>query len=171
MSTPDLTSTSYVILGVVDWLGEATAYEIKQRIEASVRHFWPVPRSQVYAEAARLAREGLFEEHQEETGRRRRTYALTEAGRAALRAWLADVDTTPPELRDPGMLKLFFGADPGPLAAARAEHHRASERELRQYLPLAADGPAGPRRSLEAGVRFEEGFAQFWEGLRDAPED
>lgn len=167
----DLTSTSYVVLGVIDWLGEATAYEIKQRIEASVRHFWPVPRSQVYAEAARLAGAGLLEEHQEQTGRRRRTYALTADGRAALRAWLADVDTSPPELRDPGMLKLFFGADPAPLAAARAEHHRETERELREYLPLAADGPPGPRRSLEAGVIYEDGFATFWEQLRDEARD
>lgn len=167
MST-DLTSTSYVVLGVVDWLGEATAYEIKQRIEASVRNFWPVPRSQVYAEAARLAAAGLLEEHQEEAGRRRRRYALTDDGRAALREWLADVDTSPPEIRDPGLLKLFFGAEPGPLAASRAEHHRAAEDQLRHYLELVGDTAEGPRLTLQAGIRFEDGFAEFWERLRDS---
>jgi DNA-binding PadR family transcriptional regulator len=164
----ELSSTSYVVLGMIDWLGEPTAYEIKQRIEQSVTNFWPVPRSQVYAEATRLADAGLLAVEQEETGRRRRRYSLTDAGRHALASWRADIDTTPPEIRDPGLLKLFFGADLTALATARAAYHRAHEEELHDYLPLV-EGTVGPRLSLEAGILLHQGLAEFWERLLDTP--
>lgn len=169
MSSPpenSLSSTSYVVLGIVDWLGKATAYEIKKRNEQSVANFFPVPRSQVYAEADRLAREGYMSERQEQTGRKRKLYSLTAKGRRALEAWLAEAVTSPPELRDPGLLKLFFGGDPERIAPARAEHHRAKRAELEQYAAMGDEQiPPGVRRALEAGIRYERSFGDFWAKL------
>ena len=47
-------------------------------------NFWPFPHTQLYAEPARLAEAGLLEEAREETGRRRRHYTITAAGRRRL---------------------------------------------------------------------------------------
>ena len=78
----------------------------------SVFHFWAIPHTQLYTECARLAEAGLLDEHREESGRRRRVYRLTAEGRTALEEWRADPDADLYELRDPGLLKLFCGADP-----------------------------------------------------------
>src|SRR5947207_11612482 len=109
MSNPKLTPTSYVVLGLVALLGRATPYDMKRLAGFSIGHFWTFPHSQLYSEPERLAGMGLLEEAREEGGRRRRVYSITEAGRQALGDWLADASGDPPELRDPGILKLFFG--------------------------------------------------------------
>ncbi len=162
-----LSPTSYIVLGLLDWSGEATPYELKQFVARSVGNFWSVPHSQLYSEPERLARAGLLTERREEEGRRRRLFSLTDAGREALSAWRAERSRDPlPELRDPGLLRLFFGADPRELAAVRVEAHRA---KLREYEDLLASGPAeaprGPRLALEAGIRHEREWVRFWEEL------
>ena len=63
--------------------------------------------------------------------RRRRTYAMTAAGRRALAQWLTDAGAAPLEIRDPLMLRLFF-ADVLPEAGA------ASLLELIRYRSLEA---------------------------------
>ena len=80
-------------------------------------------------------REGLLDEQQEQNGRRRKVYRLTEAGRRALDDWRAEPAGEPFELRDPGMLKLVFGADPGPLAETQLAFH---EQRLETYRGYAA---------------------------------
>src|SRR3954465_14447610 len=93
-----LTNTSYALLALVDQLGEATPYEIKQAMDSSIENFWPVPHTTAYEEPARLAEGGYMSVRQEEGGRRRKTYALTEAGRAALSAWAEDATWRPPQM-------------------------------------------------------------------------
>jgi PadR family transcriptional regulator AphA len=162
-----LSPTSYIVLGLLDWSDEATPYELKQFVARSVGNFWSVPHSQLYSEPERLARAGLLAERREEEGRRRRLFSLTDAGREALSAWRAERSEDPlPELRDPGLLRLFFGADPRELAAVRVEAHRA---KLSEYEDLLASGPVeaprGPRLALEAGIRHEREWVRFWEEL------
>src|SRR5438094_748343 len=109
MSNGNLTPTSFVVLGLVTLLGQATSYDLKRLIALSIGHFWAFPHSQLYAEPERLVQIGLLDETREPGGRRRRVYAVTEEGRKALGEWLSDPSGDPPELRDPGALKLFFG--------------------------------------------------------------
>src|ERR687889_2047292 len=118
-----LTSTSYVVLGMLDWLGASTPYRLKRALARSVQDFFPVPHTSFYAEPARLAAAGYLEERVERGGRRRRTFELTERGREALRAWLAEPETRFGEFRFPGMLKVFFGADPTGFADEQAAPH------------------------------------------------
>ena len=54
-----LTQTSYVVLGLVEQAGEATPYDLKQIVAATVGSFFSIPHSQLYAEPERLARRGL----------------------------------------------------------------------------------------------------------------
>ena len=50
-----LTPTSYIVLGFLSLLGEATPYDLKRMVSVSVGHFWSFPHSQLYAEPDRLA--------------------------------------------------------------------------------------------------------------------
>src|ERR1700712_299767 len=82
-----LTGTSYALLALLDRFGELTSYEIKDALETSIENFWPVPHTTAYQEPARLESGGYLPPGQEKGGRRRRRYALTDAGRKALRDW------------------------------------------------------------------------------------
>jgi PadR family transcriptional regulator, regulatory protein AphA len=158
-----LTPTSYIVLGLLDAAGEATPYELKQAVAASVGNFWSLQHAQLYTEPERLARAGYLSERREESGRRRKRYRLTAAGRAALREWLATPVPGVTELRDVGLLQLFFGADPQALAAARLPSHRA---KLAEYEALAElDMAPGWRRALESGIGHEREWVRFWSRL------
>src|SRR3712207_4058108 len=97
-----LTSTSYVVLGMLDWLGPSTPYRLKRVMSESVEDFFPVPHTSFYAEPARLAGAGYLSERVERGGRRRRTYELTDRGREALEHWLARPETQFGQFRFPG---------------------------------------------------------------------
>jgi PadR family transcriptional regulator AphA len=83
-----------------------------------------VQHAHLYTETARLAKEGLLDEQRESEGRRRKTYSITKAGRKALQQWLARPVSELAELRDPGLLKVFFGADPAMIAHGQLEAHQ-----------------------------------------------
>jgi PadR family transcriptional regulator, regulatory protein AphA len=159
-----LTPTSYIVLGLVEQAGSATPYELKQRVARSVGNFWSLQHAQLYSEPARLAGAGYLSERRERGGRRRRHYSLTAAGRWALAEWRAEPTGELSELRDLGLLKLFLGADPGPLARAQLEAHRE---RLAGYERLkAADTgaePRGPWLALESGIGHEREWVSFWE--------
>lgn len=152
-------------MGLLDSCGQATPYQLKQIAQESIFHFWSIPHTQLYTECARLAEGGLLEEHREETGRRRRVYRLSASGRRALGQWRADPDTELYELRDPGLLKLFCGADPAAVAEAQLAKH---ERRLSRYKELLAmsELPEGQRLSLESGIGHEKEYIRFWTRLR-----
>lgn len=159
-----LTATSYIVLGLLAMFGEATPYDLKRMVAVSVGQFWTLPHSQLYAEPARLARGGYATEEQEHAGRRRKLYSVTERGREALADWLAVLTPETYVLRDPALLKLFFGADAGELAEAQLETHR---QKLAEYEALGAqdpgEGPRGPWLALDLGTRHERETVRFWE--------
>jgi PadR family transcriptional regulator, regulatory protein AphA len=159
-----LTPTSYIVLGLLEAAdGEATPYALKQAMAVSVDCFWSVPHAQVYREPERLVGGGYVTERREDTGRRRRFYAITDAGREALAAWRSEAPDDLPELRDAGVLKLFFGADPATVAAHQVAVH---ERQLEQYRTLreqiAAFVPAGQLLALDVGIAHEEAMIGIW---------
>jgi DNA-binding PadR family transcriptional regulator len=151
-----LTKTSYALMALLAELGEATSYDLKRAMDASIENFWPVPHTTAYEEPARLAAGGYLSVRQEEAGRRRKVYALTDAGRAALREWADDPSTAPPQLRDEVMLKVFAGADPAPLTPARLAWHREKLAELQGYLEhvRTAEGWEGSERTLVVGIAY-----------------
>ena len=158
-----LTPTSYAVLGLIRNAQPTTPYDLKRAIEMSVQNFWPVPHTTFYAEPERLRQAGLLSEEREQHGRRRRLYSLTVRGREALDAWVADPEVGPPQLRDEAMLKVFLGADPGPLLAERAAWYEAKTAELQGYLDLvrmdARAWPEGVETSLVAGTAYGRAVA------------
>jgi DNA-binding PadR family transcriptional regulator len=172
------TPPGYVVLGLIARHGAMTPYELKVKVEESVEYFWPIPHAQLYRIPARLAELGLLREEAEQTGRRRRVFHLTDAGRAALRRWLADPRTPQPETRDPGQLKLFFAdlgepADVVELARLQAAQHRHwldLYRSRRAALdPTDTARLVSRARILKLGILHEQAYVDFWESLAADP--
>ena len=160
--TPRLSETSFIVLGLIGQAGSATPYDLKRLAQVSTSNFWSVPHTQLYAECARLAEAGLLDEHREQTGRRRRTYTLTDAGREALGEWSNTPTSELYELRDASTLKLFFGGDPAKLARAQLDAHRRQLEVFERIHGAMADAPAGRRLALECGIGHEREFIAFW---------
>jgi PadR family transcriptional regulator, regulatory protein AphA len=164
-----LTTTSYAVMSLLEMLGEATPYDLKQALEHSIENFWPVPHTTFYEEPARLAKAGYLSQSQEQGGRRRRLYALTDAGRQALRAWADSPGSPPSQYRDEGMLKVFAGADPNVVFAGRGDWHRAKLAELEGYLEiLQAEGHGedrwrGAEATLVGGIAYHHQMLETFE--------
>ena len=175
-----LTSTSYLVLGLIEREGPSTPYELKRHVAATIGHFWSFPHALLYTEPARLVALGLLTEEREADGRRRRLFTITGLGRAALRAWLTTPAQEPTELRDAGLLQLFF-ADLGStddrraLALAQLAIHRAalagygddqrSERGLNGSDSAARSVEHWRGVTLPMGLLYERAAVEFWEGI------
>ena len=157
-----LTPTAYIVLGLVAAVGRATPYDLKRVHAAGVGYFWSLNHAQLYAEPDRLVSGGYLSVEQEKGGRRRKQYELTAAGREALDAWLAEPTQEFTDLRDPGLLQLFFGADPHALADAQLPIHEKRLAEYRELHAQSGDWPAGPRLALESGIGHEREWVRFW---------
>jgi DNA-binding PadR family transcriptional regulator len=162
-SEPRLTPTSYIVLGLLEAAGEATPYDLKQMVAASLGNFWSLQHAQLYSEPQRLTAAGYLSERREESGRRRRHYRVTAEGRSALRAWLAEPTGELTELRDLALLKVFFGAEPAAVAGQQVEAHRAKLAEYEEIMEQAGrEMPEGARITLEAGIGAERAWIRFW---------
>ena len=162
----DLGKTSYVILGMLK-LGRRTGYEIKSLVDVSTRFFWAASYGQIYPELKRLAERGLIEADAEaEGGRRRMTYRLTQAGRDAFASWIEAPELTH-EMRDEGLLKLFFAGVLGRdqaiavLEAAREKYVQKREALVAIEPPAEAAKRFGPLAVLSYGLGMSE-FAINW---------
>ncbi|MFL5959694.1 MAG: PadR family transcriptional regulator [Gaiellaceae bacterium] len=171
MPERQLTPVSYVVLGLVSE-GATTPYDMKQKASRSVGYFWSFPHSQLYAEPARLARLGFLAEQREPGGRHRRVYTITPAGRQALDAWVREPTREPTQIRDTGLLKLFFGEGLGPdelsaLARAQEEAHQARLAVYESIEPEIEHPQHGA--TLRAGLLFEQLLVDFWRELAESP--
>ena len=175
MGTVDisLNPVSYVVLGFAAEQSPVTSYDLKQMVAGSVGYFWPFPHSQLYAEPGRLVSAGLLDEDVEDHGRRRRLYRITPSGRSALRKWIGEPTSDTTEVRDLGLLKLFFAASGTPedvaaLAAEQAAAHRSMRAEydaLHESIP--DDAGEWELATLELGRRFERLMIDFWAEVGD----
>ena len=180
MSTEQLTPTACLVLGLLAREGPSTPYELKRHVAATLGHFWSFPHTLLYGEPARLAGLGLLSEEREEGGRRRRIFTITPAGFDALRAWLGQPSREPTELRDHGLLQLFF-ADLGPPGARRAiaaeqlAIHLAKLAEYQEDQRVERE-PHGPGRgyrtaerwhgeTVRMGLLYERAAVDFWAGI------
>jgi DNA-binding PadR family transcriptional regulator len=165
-----LSPTAYVILGLVS-KEPRSGYEIKAVVDGSTRFFWAASYGQIYPELKRLAEAGLLSGTETPTGGRRRTvYAITADGEEELVAWLR----LPPEtfeMREEGLLKLFFANLLPPeeaveiLRAMRA-HRLAVNAQLRAIEAAAEekDDPY-PLLVLRGGIEFTAWFAEWCERM------
>jgi DNA-binding PadR family transcriptional regulator len=169
MAKPEirLTPTSYIVLGLIAAAGRATPYDLKRVHAEGIGGFWSLNHAQLYAEPDRLAEAGYLAVEREEGGRRRKLYELTARGREAFSGWLAEPTAEFTELRDPGLLQLFFGAAPAPLAAVQRQIHASKLEEYERMHAQSGGWPAGARLVLESGIGHEREWLRFWEGVAE----
>ncbi len=166
----DLSATAYVILGMVR-REPRSGYEIKALVDKSTRLFWAASYGQIYPELKRLAAAGLIEGVDSPTGGRRRTvYEITADGEEELKAWLRLPPTTF-EMREEGLLKLFFAdALPREQAVEILRAMRAHRLEVNAQLRAMESQKAGtddpfPLIVLRSGIEFTEWFADWCERM------
>jgi PadR family transcriptional regulator AphA len=175
-----LTSTSYLVLGLIAREGPSTPYELKRHVAATIGHFWTFPHALLYTEPARLAELGLLTEERETDGRRRRLFTITGRGRGTIQTWLATPSQQPTELRDAGLLQLFFAdlgstEDRQELALSQLAIHRAAlaNYEDDQRLEGTREGSDTTVRTVEhwrgvtlpMGLLYERAAVHFWEAV------
>lgn len=165
---PVLTPVAYIVLGLLERMGEASPYELKRESSATVGKFWSTPHSQMYRTVEVLADRGYITGRDDPTpgGRPKRVYTLTDKGHEALAKWRKAPPGDPPELRDAGLLKVYFGADPVAVATARVDAHRRQLAALEETKARDTGGePRGPWLTLDAGIAHEKVWVKFWERL------
>jgi PadR family transcriptional regulator, regulatory protein AphA len=162
----ELSPTGRVILGMVA-VEPRSGYDIKRIVDHSTRFFWAASYGQIYPELKRLAEQGLIEPDAEPEGGRRRTrYRITDAGREALADWIRSPDLVH-EMRDEGLLKLFFAGlleredAIAVLEAARERYVAKREALLAIEPPATATERFGPLAVLRYGLGMSE-FAISW---------
>lgn len=167
----ELSPTAYVILGMVS-REPRSGYEIKAAVDSTTRFFWAASYGQIYPELKRLSEAALVEGVDASQGDRKRTrYAITADGKAELKDWLRK----PPEaseMREEGLLKLFFSGVLKPAEAVetlRAMRKRRLElsEQLRSMEPQKMENAEDPfpLMVLRAGIEFNEWFAEWCERM------
>jgi len=165
-----LSATAYVILGMIRGAPKS-GYEIKAAVDGTTRFFWAASYGQIYPELKRLSEGGLIRGVDSPTGGRRRTvYEITADGEDELVAWLRQPPTTF-EMREEGLLKLFFAGALPPAEAveilrAMRAHRLAVNKQLRAMEPMAAEkDDLFPLTVLRGGIEFTEWFADWCERM------
>jgi PadR family transcriptional regulator AphA len=166
----ELSPTAYVILGMVS-REPRSGYEIKALVDGSTRFFWAASYGQIYPELKNLAEAGLVIGSDSPTGGRRRTvYEITADGEEELRAWLRQPPVTF-EMREEGLLKLFFAdaLPPGEAVAivrAMRAHRLEVNAQLQAIEPKALENEDPfPLTVLRGGIEFNEWYAGWCERM------
>ncbi len=102
-------SLQHAILGMLDLIGEQSGYDLSTAFNRMAGNVWSADRPQIYRTLAKLHKDGLVDEREDEdSGRGRKLYQITDAGQQELQEWL-ESDWEIINYRDPNLLKLFFG--------------------------------------------------------------
>jgi DNA-binding PadR family transcriptional regulator len=178
----DLPTVAYAVLGLLA-RRPRSGYELAGAMRQPMSFFWSAPHSQLYPTLAQLQAAGLVE-HEPSPGpgpRARKTYRITERGRAELADWAV---TPPPPRpgRDEFVLRAYSAwvADPGSVAElfrAEAERHRtqlARYEQFRQELEAAGPATTDPTQpefgnwlALHNGLGYEQAYVQWCEWVLD----
>ena len=153
-------SLRYALLGLTAAL-PSTGYELTRLFDRSLAYAWHASHSQIYPELSKLEEEGLVEVVNEGP-RGSRTFATTDAGRDALRAWLVDVAPNR-KVRDETALRLFLTSllEPADRRVVLERELALVEERARALRELAArsdelvkqDRPPGFRPMIDLGLR------------------
>jgi len=160
-------SLDYAILGFLSY-HPYSGYDLKKIFDTSIRHFWPADQSQIYRTLSKLTENGWAEMEKIPQDDRpdRKVYHITDAGRAALREWIAG----PPPMNEPRsapLIQVFFsGQLTNEEILAKFENYASIMRAILEQYDQVEDqlGPfqqeiASPREhffwmlTLENGIR------------------
>jgi len=171
MTGKPLTTLEYALLGLVG-MAPMSGYDVHKVFDTTpMGHFSSSPGA-IYPALRRLERRGLLEARLDQTTetRPRRVYSLSEAGDAALMAWLREAVTRDGMVRDAGAPLLRFSLMQGRLSPQEVITYLEGYRqvvtsyleELRGYLPdVRVDSALHARLSLERGISGYESDADW----------
>ncbi|MFI6262997.1 PadR family transcriptional regulator [Micromonospora sp. NPDC051006] len=154
---------SRIILGFLA-LSPMTGYDLKRHFDSTVGHFWSADKAQIYRTLAQLVADGYAEVETVvgSAGPDRQEHRITDAGRAALAAWLA----TKPERqvnRDSFLARVFFGADldEDALRSLFAQHRVAIQAQLARFEQVRAEATGHDRGSRLRLATLDNGVAHL----------
>lgn len=173
MQGRDLSTTSCAVLGLLLG-GPQSGYGLADIVGKSLARFWPIEKSQVYVELARLEQSGYIEGRHVAQDRfpDKRVFELTDAGRARFEDWLSKPGLPRERRRSPFLVKLFFGAhltadDLSELLAAHrsvAEAERVSLEAVVEHLSDRSEARFG-RATAAYGLRRAEATIAWCDDL------
>jgi PadR family transcriptional regulator AphA len=150
----------YALLGALAEMPR-TGYELLKHFEQSLAYAWPASHSQIYPELARLRDDGLIEQ----TGsgaRNSKTYAVTDAGLAAVRSWLRETEPDRRVRSDATLRTFFLWLLEPEEAREQLARERAYARGMLDELEQIKARPRGPGRKEQAfGIALEGGIRSF----------
>ena len=157
-------SLKHALLGFLNY-GPMTGYELKKFFDTSIAHFWNAELSQIYPTLKQLESEGLVDMRVEVQADRpnRKVYSITDDGRRELVDWLAR-PADPDQVREPLMIKVFFGASLSKPELVQVLRHRIDE--LRQSNDYYARGCSVIQNFAKSVGMSREAF--FWQITIDA---
>jgi len=173
-------SLKHALLGLLSF-APMTGYELKQFFDSSVQHFWNAELSQIYPSLKNLEEQGFVEKHLEvqENRPNRKVYEITADGRDEFARWVRE-PSPPADLRDPFLMKVFFGSllpveDMLVLLRRQLEEQQKmlafSETVLRARIDHAAheehfeqpEAPAFWHLTLDMAVAYREAYIAWCE--------
>lgn len=102
----------YVLLGLLSH-ESMTGYEMKKRLDTTLRFFWGGSYGSIYPTLNQLEKEGkVTKEDTSINGREKISYSITGYGKETLKEWLQK-PVEKDEIRYETLLKLFFGNETG----------------------------------------------------------
>jgi DNA-binding PadR family transcriptional regulator len=159
-------AVTWAVLGLLS-RRPMSGYDVKQAVDRTIRHFWAASYGQIYPELKNLDEAGLVKGSDASNGARPRTvYKLTAKGKSAANEWIERVPETY-ELRDEGLLALFFAGAIKPERAAEIARERAAQaaetaaqlRTVEEQID-AKGQQEGPENNPDAGS-----LAVLWYGI------
>lgn len=136
----------YVILGLLSH-EDLTGYEIKKRMDTSLKYFWGASFGSIYPALSDLVERGLADKRNgAENGRNKLIYSITEEGKKYLKGWL-QIPAERDELRYETLLKLFFGNEAG--AAQAISHIDAFQKRIEGELPFLIGAAETLRNNID----------------------
>ncbi len=135
-----------VILGLLCH-EELTGYEIKKRINTTLKYFWSASYGSIYPALNDLVNRGLATKREDTKNKRNKLiYTITDDGRKYLKEWLT-LPVEKDELRYETLLKLFFGNEQGTEQAL--SHIEAFEEKSKNELQSLLEAEKNLRDCLD----------------------
>ena len=121
-----------VILGLLSH-EELTGYEIKKRMDTTLKYFWSASYGSIYPALTDLVNRGFATKREAtENKRNKLIYTITDNGRDYLKEWLT-LPVEKDELRYETLLKLFFGKEQD--TGQALSHIKTFEEKIEKELP------------------------------------
>ncbi|MEU0235164.1 MULTISPECIES: PadR family transcriptional regulator [unclassified Streptomyces] len=170
-------SLRIALLGTLASRGPASGYELAKTFDDVINQVWQAKHSQIYPELAKMVESGAVTVEETGGGRGRKTYTITDAGRAEIDEWVGHPEPHRAVRNETALRAFLLPLLPPDRAAALmralAEQHAALLDDLlKDRAGMDADTASGEppfgTYALDLGIRT---FTTLRDWARDTAED